>query len=125
MAKLKFIFKKEQEGWTNLEGTDLAIDIYNGNSELYIGTKETRGLKELKEEVEKDLRKRTLLKQDEELEISEFDEYVIELEKGHDERIDSKVYDLCKLGYKAVEEGRTTLEELIYILEQWRCSECI
>lgn len=125
MAKLKFIFKKEQEGWTNLEGTDLAIDIYNGNSELYIGTKEDRKLKEMAEGVKKELRKRTLLKQNEELEISEFDKYVIEFEEEHDERINSKVYDLCKLGYKAVEEGKTTLEELIYILEQWRCSECI
>lgn len=125
MAKLKFIFKKEQEGWTNLEGTDLAIDIYNGNSELYIGTKETRELKKLKEEVEKDLRRKTLLKQEENLEVSEFDKYVIEFEDEKNERINSKVYDLCKLGYKAVEEGKTTLKELIYILEQWRCLECI
>lgn len=117
MAKLGFIYKKEENRWTNLEDTELLMDIYNGNSTLYIGTKEDRKLKEMAEGVKRELRKRTLLKQDEELEISEFDKYVMEFEEDNNKRVNGKVYDLCKLGYKAVEEGNTTFEHLIDLLK--------
>lgn len=125
MAKLEFIYKREGDGWTNLEDTDLVIDIYNGNSKLYIGTEENRRLKEMVEGVKKELRKRTLLKEDEELEISEFDKYFIEFENERIKRINGKVYDFCKMGYKEVKEGNTTLEHLIEILSESRCSKCI
>lgn len=125
MAKLGFIYKKEENRWTNLEDTELLMDIYNGNSTLYIGTKEDRKLKEMAEGVKRELRKRTLLKQDEELEISEFDKYVMEFEKDNNKRVNSEVYGFCKMGYKAVEEGKITLEYLIEILSESRCSECI
>ena len=76
MAKLGIYYKKPQEGWMNLENSEWLTNIYNANSSLYIGTKETRTLKEMVKKVTEELRKRTLLKEDEELEIVHFNEKV-------------------------------------------------
>ena len=102
MAKLRFVFKKAQEDWTNLEETDLSMDLYNGNSTLYIGTKENRSLKEIAKQVKDELVKRTFLKEDEELEISEFDKYVMDFEENQTAKIDSTSYNACKKIYDYV-----------------------
>ena len=125
MAKLEFYFKKKEEDWTNLEETDLLTDIRNGNSTMYIGTKEDRTLKEMAEGVQKQLRKRGLLRQDEELEMTEFNKNIIGFEQEKGKKVDATVYSLCKFGYEAVKEGKTTWEHLIKILEESRCSECM
>ena len=87
--------------------------------------KENKKLETLVEEIENDLRKRTWLDEEEQLEISQFDEYVIEYEKQIHERINSKVYNLCKNAYQLVEEGKTTWEHLIKELNERGCSECM
>ena len=125
MAKLEFYFKKKEEDWTNLEETDLLTDIRNGNSTMYIGIKEDRTLKEMAEGVQKQLRKRGLLRQDEELEMTEFNKNIIGFEQEKGKKVDATVYSLCKFGYEAVKEGKTTWEHLIKILEESRCSECM
>lgn len=125
MAKLGFIFKNEKDGWIHLEETELLMDIYNGNSTLYIGTKETRTLKEMTEGVERELKKRTLLKQDEKLEISAFDKSIIEFEENQKRKVSSTFYNFCKMGYKAVEEGKTTWEQLIQFANGSRCPQCM
>ncbi len=125
MAKLEFYFKKKEEDWTNLEETDLLTDIRNGNSTMYIGTKEDRTLKEMAEGVQEQLRKRELLRQDEELEMTEFNKNIIGFEQEKGKKVDATVYSLCKFGYEAVKEGKTTWEHLIKVLEESRCSECM
>ncbi len=125
MAKLEFYFKKKEEDWTNLEETDLLTDIRNGNSTMYIGIKEDRTLKEMAEGVQKQLRKRGLLRQDEELEMTEFNKSIIGFEREKGKKVDATVYSLCKFGYEAVKEGKTTWEHLIKVLEESRCSECM
>ena len=125
MAKLEFYFKKKEEDWTNLEETDLLTDIRIGNSTMYIGTKEDRTLKEMAEGVQKQLRKRGLLRQDEELEMTEFNKNIIGFEQEKGKKVDATVYSLYKFGYEAVKEGKTTWEHLIKILEESRCSECM
>lgn len=125
MAKLKIIYKTEKDGWTHEEETELGIDIYNGNSTLYIGTKEKRTLKQMAEGVEKELKRRTLLGQDKKIEISELDKFIMDFEARTGKNVNSTVYNLCKMGYEAVEDGKTTWEHLIRILEESRCSECM
>lgn len=125
MAKLGIIFKNKQEEWNNLEETELLTSIYNSNATLYIGTKEKRTLKEMAEGVQKELRRRTLLGKDEKIELSEFDRYIMEFEESKKQRVDSKIYNFCKMSYDAVEEGRITWEHLIELLEERRCSKCI
>ena len=125
MAKLEIIYKNEKDGWTHEEDTELGMDIYTGNSTLYIGMKETRMLKEMAEGVEKELKRRTLLEQDKKLEISDFDKYIIEFEQEQKERVEGIVYDLAKIGYEQVEQGRSTWEYFLNILKESRCSECM
>ncbi len=125
MAKLEIIYKTEKDGWTHEDDTELAMNVYNGDSTLYIGMKETRTLKEMVKGVEKKLKRRTLLGQDEELEINNFDKYIIEFEQKQKRKVNSTVYNFYRMGCKAVEEGKVTLEHLIEILEESRGSKCM
>ena len=123
MAKLKIIYKTEE--MFHCEETEISMSFVKPIAELWVGTKENKKLETLVEEIENDLRKRTWLDEEEQLEISQFDEYVIEYEKQIDERINSKVYNLCKNAYQLVEEGKTTWEHLIKELNERGGSECM
>lgn len=106
MAKLKIVYKTK--GMFHCEETEMSMSFVKPIAELWVGTKENKKLETLVEEIENDLRKRTWLDEEEQLEISQFDEYVIEYEKQIDERINSKVYNICKNAYQLVKEGKTT-----------------
>lgn len=123
MAKLKIIYKTEE--MFHCKETEISMSFVKPIAELWVGTKENKKLETLVEEIENDLRKRTWLGEEEQLEISQFDEYVIEYEKQIDERINSKVYNLCKNAYQLVEEGKTTWEHLIKELNERGCFECM
>ena len=80
------------------EETEMRMSFVKPIAELWVGTKEK-----------------------EKLEISKFDKYVIEYESQINKRIDSKVYNICKNAYQLVEEGKTTWEQLIKIIEKTKC----
>lgn len=123
MAKLKIVYKTEE--MFHCEETEMRMSFVKPIAELWVGTKENKKLETLVEQIESNLRKRTWLGEKEQLKISQFDKYVIEYEKQIDERINSKVYNLCKNAYKLVKEGKTTWEHLINILDERGCSKCI
>ena len=119
MAKLKIVYKTKE--MFHCEETEMRMSFVKPIAELWVGTKENEKLEKLVKWIENDLRKRTWLGKDEKLEISEFDKYVIEYERLIKKRIDSYVYNFCKNGYKFVEEGKTTWEQLIKIIEKTKC----
>ena len=123
MAKLKIVYKTEE--MFHCEETEMRMSFVKPIAELWVGTKENEKLETLVKWIECDLRKRTWLGEEEQLEISQFDKYVIEYEKQIDGRINSKVYNLCKNAYKLVKEGKTTWEHLINIFDERGYSECI
>lgn len=119
MANLKIFYKTKE--MFHCEETEMRMSFVKPIAELRVGTKENEKLEKLVEWIEKDLRKRTWLGKEEKLEISEFDKYVIEYESQINKRIDSKVYNICKNAYQLVEEGKTTWEQLIKIIEKTKC----
>lgn len=123
MAELKIIYKTEE--MFHCEETEISMSFVKPIAELWVGTKENKKLETLVEQIESDLRKRTWLGEEEQLEISQFDKYVIEYETLIGKRIDSYVYNFCKNGHKLVEEGKTTWEHLIKEINERGCSECI
>lgn len=114
MGKLKIVYKTEE--MFHCEETEMRMSFVKPIAELWIGTKETEKLGNLVEWITQELKTRTWLKQDEKLKISKFDSYIIEFENTQKLRIDSKVYNLCKMSYDAVEQGETTWEHLIEII---------
>lgn len=123
MKKLIIIYKTDDV--FNSEETDYAVSFIAPTAELLIGTKETRKLGEIVKKLEERMRKSTWLEENEELKLSDFDKYFIEYEQKSTNRINSKIYNLCKIGYHAVEEGKTTWEHLISLYEEGRCSKCM
>ena len=123
MKKLTIIYKTED--MFNSEKTDYIISFVAPTAELCIGTKETRKLGEIVKKLEEHMRKSTWLEENEELKLNDFDKYFIEYEQKSTNRIDKKIYNLCKIGYHAVEEGKTTWEHLISLYEEGRCSKCM
>ena len=107
MAKLGIIYKIKEHGWTDLESSELATMIENANCTLYIGTKETRTLKQMINEITLGLRRRKLLNQDEELEIDDFCKTLMQYEEEKNELIKG---DLIKTYYSIylTERGRFT-----------------
>lgn len=123
MKKLIIIYKTDDV--FNSEETDYVVSFITPTAELLIGTKETRKLGEIVKKLEERMRKSTWLEENKELKLSDFDKYFIEYEQKSTNRINSKIYNLCKIGYQAVEEGKTTWEHLISLFEEGRCSECM
>lgn len=119
MAKLKIVYKTKEV--FHCEETEMSMSFVKPIAELWVGTKEKEKLEKLVKWIENDLRKRTWLGKEEKLEISEFDKYVIEYESQINKRINSKVYNICKNAYQLVEEGKTTWEQLIKIIEKTKC----
>lgn len=125
MAKLKIEYRKQ--GNKNYFGnnTYFTYIFENKNTVISIAPNETRMLKEIIDGIEEELQDGYHLQKDEKFEISKFDKYVIEYEILMSKRIDSYVYNFCKNGYKLVEEGKTTWEHLIKVLNKGRCPKCI
>lgn len=123
MKRLSIIYKTED--MFNSEKTDYIISFVTPTAELCIGTKETRKLGEIVKKLEEHTRKSTWLEENEELKLSDFDKYFINYEKNHKKRIEGEVYNLYKMAYRGVEEGKTTWEHLISLHEEGRCSECM
>ena len=123
MKKLTIIYKTED--MFNSEKTDYIISFVTPTAELCVGTKEKRKLGEIVKKLEEHMRKSTWLEENEELKLNDFDKYFMEYEQKSINRIDRKIYNLCKIGYQAVEEGKTTWEHLISLFEEGRCSECM
>lgn len=123
MKKLTIIYKTED--MFNSEKTDYIISFVTPTAELCVGTKETRKLGEIVKKLEEHMRKSTWLEENEELKLNDFDKYFINYEKNHKKRIDGEVYNLYKMAYIGVEEGKTTWEHLISLHEEGRCSECM
>lgn len=109
MAKLGIYYKKPQEGWMNLEDSEWLTNIYNANSTLYIGTKETRTLKEMVDKITKQLRNRNLIKQDEELEIDEFYRALLQYEIETKTKIKYELLEYFKIVYLTEKEGVTNV----------------
>mgnify|MGYP004563160613 FL=1 len=125
MAKLKIEYRiKDEESY--LKGkTYFSYSLLSKTTEISIAPEETRTLDEIISGIEKELQDGFHLQKNEKFEISKFDKYVIEYEKQICKRIDSYVYNFCKNGYKLVQDGRSTWEDLIEQLEERRCSKCI
>ncbi len=125
MAKLKIEYRiKDEESY--LKGkTYFRYSLSSKITEISIAPEETRTLDEIIRGIEKELQDGFHLQKNEKFEISEFDKYVIKYEKQICKRIDSYVYNFCKNGYKLVQDGRSTWEDLIEQLEERRCSKCI
>lgn len=123
MKKLTIIYKTEDI--FNSEKTDYIISFVTPTAELCIGTKETRKLGEIVKKLEEHMRKSTWLEENEELKLSDFDKYFIDYEQETKNRKDVYTYNLCKMAYKAVEEGKTTWEYIINLHKEGRCSECM
>ncbi len=125
MAKLKIEYRiKDEESY--LKGkTYLSYSLLSKITEISIAPEETRTLDEIIREIEKELQDGFHLQKNEKFEISKFDKYVIDYEKQICKRIDSYVYNFCKNGYKLVQDGKATWEDLIEQLEERRCSKCI
>ena len=121
MAKYRI---KDEESY--LKGkTYLSYSLLSKITEISIAPEETRTLDEIIREIEKELQDGFHLQKNEKFEISKFDKYVIDYEKQICKRIDSYVYNFCKNGYKLVQDGKATWEDLIEQLEERRCSKCI
>ena len=123
MKRLSIIYKTED--MFNSEKTDYIISFVTPTAELCVGTKETRKLGKIVKKLEEHMRKSTWLEENEELKLNDFDKYFIKYEKNYKKRIDGEVYNLCKMAYRAVEEGKTTWEHLISLHEEGRCSKCM
>jgi hypothetical protein len=125
MAKLKIEYRiKDEESY--LKGkTYLSYSLLSKITEISIAPEETRTLDEIIRGIEKELQDGFHLQKNEKFEISKFDKYVIDYEKQICKRIDSYVYNFCKNGYKLVQDGKATWEDLIEQLEERRCSKCI
>lgn len=123
MRKLEIIYKTGRE--LHAEETEMRITLNDIKTELQIGTKETKKLKYLVNWITEELKRRRLIETTEELEISQFDKFILEFEETQEKRVDNAVYNLCKRGYKAVEEGKETWEHFLNLLQESRCKECI
>lgn len=125
MAKLKIEYRIKDEG-SYLKGkTYFSYSLLSKTTEISVAPEETRTLNEIISGIEKELQDGYHLLKDEKFEINEFDKYVIEYEKQICKRIDSYVYNFCKNGYKLVQDGKATWENLIEQLDERRCSKCI
>lgn len=127
MAKLKIEYRtKEQENKNCFKNsTYFTFTIKDRTTVISITPNETRKLKDIVYGIERELQDGYHLQKDERFEICKFDRYVIEYESQTNKRIDSKVYNICKNAYQSVEEGKTTWEHLIKILNERWCSECM
>lgn len=113
MEKLKIYYLEEQEN------SSFGFVFKTKTPKLYIGTKETKLIAELKEELEEDLRKRNLLGVNEFLELEEFDDTLMCGEKENG-RMDKDVYRVLNNMNAEVKAGRTTWEEISKEINQSR-----
>lgn len=123
MRKLEIIYKTGEK--PRAEKTEMAITLDNTKTQLQIGTEENKKLKHSINWITEELKRRRLIKTTEELEISQFDKFILEFEEKQEKRVDDAVYNLCKRGYEAVEEGKETWEHFLNLLEESRRKECI
>lgn len=123
MKKLTIIYKTND--MLHCKETEMRMNFLKPVAELWIGTEETEKLRNLVSWIIKELRKSTWLEEEEELQLSEFDRYFIDFEQESEKRIDGETYNLCKMAYRGVEEGKTTWEHLVSLFEEDRCSECM
>ena len=118
MPKLFIEYRTEENYNDYFKGnTCFAFTVKDKTTQISIAPNETRGLAEIVYGIEKELQDGYHLEKDEKFEISEFDSLVMEFEENKKSRINYKVYNLCKMGYEAVKQGKTTFDNLIKTLE--------
>lgn len=84
---------------------------------ISIAPNETRKLKELVDNIAEDLKNRTYLGEDEKFEIDDFNKSIMEYEESKNERADNNVYNILKLLYPQLEDGKiNTFEEAMEYL---------
>lgn len=113
MEKLKIYYLEKQEK------SSLGFEFKTNTPKLYIGTKETRLIEELKQEFEKDLRIRQKLEENEYLELEEFDDALMRGERENG-RINKDIYRVLNNMNKQVNSGITTWYEICEELIQQR-----
>lgn len=123
MPKLEIEYRTKEQDKENYfkDNTYFSFTIKDRTTVISIAPNETRKLNDIVYGIEEELQDGYHLQKDEKFEISKFDKYVIEYESQIGKRIDSEVYNFCKRGYKLVEEGKTTWEHLIKVIDESRC----
>ncbi len=123
MTKLNIEYRTKEQERKNCfkNSTYFTFIIKDRTTVISIAPNETRKLKDIICGIEEELQDGYYLQKYEKFEISKFDKYVIKYESQINKRIDSKVYNICKNAYQLVEEGKTTWEQLIKIIEKTKC----
>lgn len=119
MPKLKIEYRTKEQDRENYfkDNTYFTFIIKDRITIISIAPNETRKLSDIVYGIEEELQDGYHLEKDEKFEISEFDSLVMEFEENKKSRINYKVYNLCKMGYEAVRQGKTTFDNLIKTLE--------
>lgn len=119
MAKLFIEYRKEDNDNNYFKGnTYFTFTVKDKATTISIALNETRLLKDIIYGIEKELQDGYHLEKEERFDISEFDKTIMDLEKAQNKRVNYKVYNLCKMGYEAVKQDKTTFDNLIKIMER-------
>jgi len=119
MQKLFIEYREEDKENDYYKGnTYFTFTIDNKVTEISIAPNETRLLKEIVYGIEKQLQDGYHLEKNEKFEISELDKEIIRQEENMKCRVNSRVYNLCKMAYEKILQEKTTLDDIIRILRK-------
>lgn len=119
MAKLTIIYRTEDDDKDYFKGNTYYSFLNDlKTTTISIAPNETRKLADIIYGVGKKLQNGFNLQKDEKFEIEKIDKTIMDMEKDKHERVNNLVCSYVKRGYQAVLEGKTTLEEIINMLEK-------
>ena len=115
--QLKIEYRKNDENNYFKGHTYFCFSFENKATKISIAPNETRKLNEIVSGIEKDLQDSHHLQNNERFEIDEFDKHVMDFETTNNKRIDNKLYNFLKMGFKLVQDKKATFDELIKMME--------
>jgi len=120
MPKLKIEYRTKEQDRENYfkDNTYFTFKLKDKTTIISIAPNETEKLSDIVHEIEKELQDGHHFEKNEMFEISEFDKQIMETEENMKYRVDSQTYNLCKMGYEAVMQGKTTFDNLMKIMKR-------